>query len=162
MLLVNEESTVHEGHANDSMGANYDQMCNLFGESLLMALEVQASRITTTKKLGRESSELPSSGVPAAATPVGGEIRTVERYPVGGFTRTARRVPTTKPYGRVFFPVYRKSIPAASAVNVLECSIKRHKSLDISRAVVQKGKQKKSKQNSVIKFTPLPLGSLTL
>ena len=127
-----------------------------------MALEVQASRITTTKKLGRESSELPSSGVPAAATPVGGEIRTVERYPVGGFTRTARRVPTTKPYGRVFFPVYRKSIPAASAVNVLECSIKRHKSLDISRAVVQKGKQKKSKQNSVIKFTPLPLGSLTL
>ena len=162
MLLVNEESTVHEGHVNDPMTANYDQMCDLFGESLLMALEAQASRITTTRKLGRESSELSSSGVPTAATPVGGEMRSFERYPVGGFNRTARRVPVTKAYGRVFFPVYRKSIPEASAVNVLECSIKRHKSLDISRAVVQKGKQKKSKQNSAIKITSLPLGSLTL
>ena len=140
----------------------YDQMCNLFGESLLMALEAQASRITMTKKLGRESSEVLSSGVPAAATPVGGEMRSVERYPVGGFNRTAQRVPVTKPYGRVFFPVYRKTTPTASAVNVLESSIKRHKSLDSSTAVVQKGKQKKTKQNSAIKITSLPLGSLTL
>lgn len=142
-------------------------MCNLFGESLLMALEAQASRITNstaaTKRLGKESSEVPSfGGPPAAATPVGGEVKSVECFPVGGFNRTVRRVPVTKPFGRVFFPVYKKTTPAA--VNVLECSIRRHKSLDINSAVVHKGKLTKNKQNSTVKKinTLLPLGSLTL
>lgn len=168
MLLVNEEGTTHEGCVDDHpLVSHYDRMCNLFGESLLMALEAQANRITNstaTKKLGKdskESSEVPS-GVMPAATPVGGEVKSIERYPVEGFNRTAQRLPITKLFGRaVFFPVYKK--PTLAAVNVLECGIKRHKSLDISRAVVQKGKViTRSKQNSVIKTTPLPLGSLTL
>ena len=162
MLLINEEGTIHEGHIDQTSLANYDHMCNLFGEALLIALEAHASRITnsaTIKKIGKESSEISSFGVPPAATPVGGEVKSVERYQVGGFNRTARRVPVTKPFGRVFFPVYRKSSPAA--VNVLDCSIRRHKSLDINRTVVQKGKLNKSK-NSAVKMTSLPLGSLTL
>lgn len=165
MLLVNEDGTEHGGCADHPSVAHYDHMCNLFGESLLMALEAQLSRITnstSTRKHGRESSEIPSFGVPTAATPIGGEVRSVERYPVGGFNRTARRVPVAKPYGRVFFPVYRKTTSTACAVNVLECSIRRHKSLDISRAVVQKGKLNRTKHNSAIKNTPLPLSSLTL
>ena len=159
MLLVNEEGTIHEGQTS---AVNYDHMSNLFGEGLLMALEAHASHITsstTMKKLGKDSSEISSFGLPPAATPVGGEVKSIERYQVGGFNRTARRVPVTKPFGRVFFPVYRKSTPAA--VNVLDCSIKRHKSLDINRTVVQKGKLNRTK-NSAVKMTSLPLGSLTL
>lgn len=161
MLLINEEGAIHEGHTDQTSAVNYDQMCDLFGEGLLMALEAHASRITnstTMKKLGKEPSEISSFGLPAA-TPVGGEVKSVERYQVGGFNRTARRVPVTKPFGRIFFPVYRKSTPAA--VNVLDCCIKRHKSLDINRTVVQKGKLNITK-NSAVKMTSLPLGSLTL
>ena len=162
MLLVDEEGTVHEGCINHTSTGNYDHMCNLFGEALLMALEAHASCITSSraiKKLGKDSSDISSFGAPAAATPVGGEVKSVERYQVGGFTRTARRLPVTKPFGRVFFPVYRKTTPAA--VNVLDCSIRRHKSLDINRAVVHKGKLTKNK-NSAVKTATLSLGSLTL
>ena len=161
MLLVDEEGSAHEGCMDHTSTENYDHMCNLFGEALLMSLEAHASHITSStaiKKLGKDSSDISSFGIPAA-TPVGGEVKSVERYQVGGFTRTARRLPVTKPFGRVFFPVYRKNTPAA--VNVLDCSIRRHKSLDINRTVVHKGKLSKNK-SSTVKTTTLPLGSLTL
>jgi len=162
VLLVNEEGVTHEGSTSHPSTANYDHMCNLFGESLLMALEAQASHIansTTTRKLGKESSEIPS-GPPVASTPVGREVNLREHYLIGGFNRTARRVPITKPLGRVFFPVYRKASPVA--INVLECGIRRDKSLDINTSVVKKGKLTRTKQHSVLKNASLPLSSLTL
>jgi len=61
-VVVNEEGLTHEGSMGHPSTANYDHMCNLFGESLLMALEAQASHdianSTTTRKLRKRSSEI--------------------------------------------------------------------------------------------------------
>lgn len=133
-----------------------------------MALEAQVSHVknsVTTKKFGKEPSEIPSFGPPSVttpasvATPVGREDRLGEQVPIGGFNRTARRIPVTRSLGHVFFPVYKKATPVT--INVLESSIRRDRNLDMSRSVVQKGKLTRTK-NSRVTNTSLSLGSLTL
>ena len=150
MLLVNEDNT---GHPSLS---DYNHLCDLFGETLLMSLEAPpsytTSSINTSKKsYNKEPAETPAMPPPSVAP---------QRCPIGGFSRTARRVPVTKPFGKVFFPVYKK--PSPVAINILDSSVRRDRSLDISRPVAMTGKIPRTKQHSTIISEPPSLSSLTL
>ena len=119
-----------------------------------MSLETPscATGSTAAKKLySKEPAETPAMPRPAAIP---------QRCPIGGFSKSARRVPVTKPFGKVFFPVYRKSAPVA--INILDSSVRRDRSLDITRRVAMTGKIPRVKQHPTAISEPPSLGSVTL
>ena len=119
-----------------------------------MSLEVPSYTTgnNTAKKLhNKEPAETPAM-LPPSAVP--------QRCLIGGFNKSARRVPVTKLYGKVFFPVYKKSTPVA--INILDSSVRRDRSLDISRTVAMTGKIPRAKQHSTAINEPPSLASLTL
>jgi len=149
VFLANEDSTSHPSLSD------YNHLCDLFGETLLMSLEAPTytTGSNTAKKLhNKEPAETPAMP-PLAVVP--------QRCPIGGFSsKSARRVPVTKPFGKVFFPVYKKSTPVA--INILDSSVRRDRSLDITRTVAMTGKIPRTKQHPTAINEPPSLGSVTL